>query len=310
MDVPRLDASALNCLSVLVRESSVTRAGAALGLSQPATSAVLARLRVLFQDPILVKSGTGMVPTPRALELAARAEQVLQQLRDMLAADQQLEPSKLEGTVAIAAMDLVRMLLVPGLVQLLQTEAPGLSIAVHDVDRTRIHERFEHADIDLGIGPQIVTLERLHYRDLWHDAAACLVREGHPVLDEPMTPERLAELGHIRVVPSRASFYDDALEKAMSARGLKRRVQVSERSFLMVPRILDTTDLVAIVPRRFAADACQRHPLCAFEPPFALPQLAMGMYWHERTHRDPTFQWLRQRVAIVLSSGHGYSGAS
>lgn len=299
MDIPRVDAWSLHCVAVLVRECNVTRAGAALGLSQPATSAILAKLRVLFQDPLLVKSASGMVPTPRAVELAARAEKVLAELRGMVNTAQELEPSKLEGTAAIAAMDLVRMLLLPRLLEDLQREAPGLAITVHDADRTRIHERFERAEVDLGIGPQVVSSGRLHYRELWLDSAACLVRENHPVLEEALTPEAFAALTHVRVVPSRPSFYDDAIDKGLLALGLKRRVLVAERSFLMVPRLLESTDLIAVVPRRFAADACERHPLRTFDPPVQLPALSMGLYWHERTHRDPLFQWLRQRLICL-----------
>lgn len=305
MDIPRIDAWSLHCVAVLVRECNVTRAGAALGLSQPATSAVLARLRQLFQDPLLVKSGAGMVATPRALQLASRAEHVLEELRGMVVSEQGAEPARFRGTIAIAAMDLVRVLLMPRLAGVLQAEAPDLSLAVYDVDRTRIHERFEHAEIDLGIGPQLVTLGRLHYRELWRDGPACLVRTGHPALDGPLSVEQFAAFAHVRVVPSKPSFYDDAADKAMHAMGVKRRIQVSERSFLMVPHMLESTELVAVVPRQFAQDACRRHRLGWFEPPLPLPALCMGMYWHERTHRDPKLQWLRQRIADVLGSAPG-----
>lgn len=302
MDIPRVDGWALHCVVVLVRESNVTRAGAALELSQPATSAILAKLRVLFQDPLLVKSASGMVPTPRAVELAARAEMLLDEMRRMISSGEGIDPSRLEGTATIAAMDLVRVLVMPQLLAVLQHDAPGLSINVQDADRTRIHERFEHAEVDLAIGPQVVSSGRLHYKELWCDSAACLVREGHPALDASLTPQSFAALTHVRVVPSRPSFYDDAVDKALLAQGLKRRVQASERSFLMVPRLLEATDLVAVVPRRFATDACERHPLRTFEPPLALASLSMGLYWHARTHRHPLFQWLRTRITALVGA--------
>jgi DNA-binding transcriptional LysR family regulator len=302
MDIPRVDAWSLHCMAVLVRESNVTRAGAVLGLSQPATSAILAKLRVLFQDPLLVKSASGMVPTPRAVELASRSDKLLDELRAMVTSGAGIDPSSLQGTVSIAAMDLVRVLVLPQLLAVLQSDAPGLAVSVQDADRTRIHERFEHAEVDLAIGPQVVSSGRLHYRELWLDSAVCLVREGHPALEETLTPPAFAALTHVRVVPSRPSFYDDALEKALLAQGLKRRVQASERSFLMVPRLLEGTDLVAVVPRRFATDACERHPLRTFEPPLELSRLSMGLYWHERTHRHPMFQWLRQRIVTVTGT--------
>src|SRR5690606_4912661 len=124
------------------------------------------------------------VPTPRAVELAARAEKVLDDLRAMVSTAQALEPGRLEGSTAIAAMDLVRVLVLPRLLEVLRRDAPGLAITVQDADRTRIHERFEHAEVDLGIGPQVVSSGRLHYRELWRDTATCLVSEGHPVLEQ------------------------------------------------------------------------------------------------------------------------------
>ena len=306
MDVPRIDAWLLHCLAVLVRQSNVTRAGAELGLSQPACSSTLARLRLLFQDPLLVKSGSGMVPTARAMELATRAEKVLDELRAMVSVNPALDPLALEANVTIAAMDLVRMVVLPHLLESLRQEAPGLSIQVQDADRVRIHERFEHAEVDLGIGPKEVTSGRLHYRELWVDGAACLTRDSS-LAHGSMDVAGFAALQHVRVVPSRPSFYDDALDRTLQEQGFRRQIAISERSFLMIPRLLESADLVATVPRRFALDACERYDLHTFAPPVTLPELSMGMYWHERTHRDPMYQWLRQRIATNVASSltHG-----
>jgi DNA-binding transcriptional LysR family regulator len=301
MDIPRLDAWSLHCFVVLVRESNVTRAGAVLELSQPATSAILARLRELFQDPILVKLSSGMVPTPRAVEIAARAERLLEDMREVLrASEPDFDPSRYTGSVAIAATDIVRLLVLPGLMKVLQDEAPHLTITIDNADRTRIHERLERSDVDLGLGPRVVSTGSLHYRELWRDDPICLARAGNAAGNAKLDVAGFAALPHIRLVPSKPSYFDDLLDKALLPMGLHRRVVISERSFLMVPSLIQATDLVATVPRRFAGYACQNGELKTFELPLPLEELSMGLYWHERTHREPVFRWLRARIGSVV----------
>lgn len=300
MDIPRLDAWSLHCFTVLVRESNVTRAGAALELSQPAASAILARLRELFQDPILVKSSSGMVATPRAIEIAARAEKLLEDMQDMLRpAEPAFDPHRFTGSVSFAATDIVRLLVLPHLMKVLQSEAPALTVSVHNADRTRIHERLERADVDLGLGPQVVSTGRLHYKELWCDEAVCLTRAGSAASHARLDAQRFAALAHIRLMPSKPSYYDDLLDKALPAMGLHRRVVMSERSYLMLPSLIEATELVATVPRRFARYACERSNLEMFEPPLQLGPLSLGLYWHERTHREPLFRWLRALIGSV-----------
>ena len=298
MDIPRLDAWSLHCLVVLVRESNVTRAGAALDLSQPAASAILAPLRDTFQDPILVKSSSGMVPTPRAIDIAARAEQLLEEMRELTRpAEPAFDPSRFSGTVSFAATDIVRLLVLPQAMQALQRESPGLAVATHHADRIRIHERLERGDVDLGLGPQVVSTGRLHYRELWCDEPAVLTRTGTAAARARLDPAGFAALGHIRVVPSRPSYFDEVLDRELGASGLRRQLVMSERSFLMLPSLVGATELVAVVPRRFARYACERHGLEMFQPPLPLGTISLGLYWHERTHREPLFRWLRSRIA-------------
>jgi DNA-binding transcriptional LysR family regulator len=303
MDIPRLDAWSLHCLTVLINERNVTRAGALLELSQPATSAVLAKLRVLFGDALLVKSSTGMIPTPRALELALQAEQVLAGMRLMT------QPTELgfdaysfKGSVAIAATDIVRLLVLPELIKVLETEAPGLTLKVSNADRTRIHERLERAELDLGLGPKEVSSGRLHFRELWTDKAACLIRAGVVPSSEPLSLERFLQLSHIKLVPSQPSHFDDQLDKTLFVEGKSRKVSVLEPSFLMVPSLLSSSKLVATVPKKFADRVCQDAGFQQYEPPLALGQMSIGIYWHERTHKEPLFRWLRTRICALAGS--------
>lgn len=300
MDVPRVDAWSLHCLMVLVNERNVTRAGALLELSQPATSAVLAKLRVAFGDPLLVKSSSGMVPTPRALELARQAESILEGMRRMTQPTELgFDPSRFKGTIAIAATDIVRLLVLPELLKALEAEAPGLTVKVGNADRTRIHERLERAELDLGLGPQEVPSGRLHFRELWTDTAACLVRSGVVAPHAQVGLEEFLQLGHIKLVPSQPSHFDDLLDKALFSVGRSREVKVLEPSFLMVPSLLAASHLVATVPRRFADRVCQDPGFQMFSPPVPLGQMCIGIYWHERTHQEPLFRWLRARICAL-----------
>ena len=303
MDVPRVDAWSLHCLAVLVNERNVTRAGALLELSQPATSAVLAKLRLVFGDPLLVKSSSGMVPTARAMELALQADRLLEDMRRMTQPSEQgFDSSSVKGTIAIVATDIVRLLILPELLRALEIEAPGLVIKVNNADRTRIHERLERAELDLGLGPQEVPSGRLHFRELWTDSAACLVRAG---VVSPLTALSLDEflrLSHIKLMPSQPSHFDDRLDKILSGVGKSRDVKVLEPSFLMVPSLLAASHLVATVPKRFADRVCQDASFAQFTPPLALGSMCIGLYWHERTHKEPLFRWLRARIAALAAA--------
>jgi DNA-binding transcriptional LysR family regulator len=300
MDIPRLDAWALHCFTVLVRERNVTRAGLALGLSQPAASAVLARLRELFQDPILVKSASAMIPTPRAIEMAARAERILDDMRGLVgAAEPGFEPALFSGSVSIAASDFLRVLLLPALVALLEREAPQMRLDIHHADRTRIHERLERAEVDLGFGPRFIPTGRLHYRELWQDRGVCVARAGSGPAFARLDAAQFAALPHIQLVPAQPSYYDSLLDKALLGLGLRRRIVISENGYLMVPALVRTAGLVATVPRRFADAVCADGMLDMFEPPVDLGPTSMGLFWHERTHREPVFRWLRGRIAHV-----------
>jgi|694.fasta_scaffold70060_3 DNA-binding transcriptional LysR family regulator len=303
MDVPRLDAWSLHCLAVLINERNVTRAGALLELSQPATSAILAKLRILFGDALLVKSSTGMIPTPRGLELALQAEQVLEGMRRMTQpSETDFDAFSFKGSVAIAATDIVRLLILPELIKVLEVEAPGLTLKLSNADRTRVHERLERAELDMGLGPQEVSSGRLHFRELWTDSATCLMRTDVIAPNEKLTLDKFLQLSHIKLVPSQPSHFDDQLDKLLFLEGKRRNVAVLEPNFLMVPSLLSASHLVATVPKRFADRVCQSADYQQYVPPVTLGQMSIGIYWHERTHKESLFRWLRARICALAES--------
>jgi DNA-binding transcriptional LysR family regulator len=303
MNVPIIDAWSLHCLVVLVSERSVTRAGAVLGLSQPATSATLARLRATFADDLLVKSSGGMIPTPRALALASQAQKMLREMREMTAPDgAPFDPANFDGEITLAATDVVRILMLPQMLRGLASDSPGMVIKVNHADRTRIHERLASGDIDLGFGPREVPSGRLHFRELWSDEAVCLACKGWRDTITPLTLEEFLKAGHIRLVPSQPSHYDGLLDRALHAIGRSRKVKVHEPGFLMLPALIQATGLVATVPRRYALRVCEDPAFEYFPLPLDLGPMVIGLYWHERTHREPLFRWLRDRISAITAT--------
>ncbi len=301
MNIPRLDAWSLYCLVVLVRERSVTRAATVLGMSQPAASAMLAKLRQLFNDPLLIKSSSQMMPSERALHLAQTAESLVGQMQSMLATQGPFDPKNFSGNIVIVAVDYMRLLAVPTLARVLEKEAPNVTLTVREANRIHIHEWMERADVDLGLGPGVVPSGRMHFKQLCNDQAVCIARTDHPAFREPMTPERFCSLRHVQITPSRPSFYDGAIDKALSNIGLKRNIVLSERSFMMIPHIIKETDLVATIPRQLAIHVCAGHNLALFNSPLDLPGMKFGLYWHSRAHQDPLNRWIRGVIQNLIN---------
>lgn len=218
-------------------------------------------------------------------------------MRVMLEAN--ADPERFEGSITIAAIDMIRALVLPNLLPLLAAEAPGISVRVQEVDRTRIHEQLENGSVDFGIGPSRVATGRLHYKQLWADRAVLIA--GRSTLEGVIVDaERLCDFQGAVVQTSRPSFYDDELDSALTAIGLIRRVSIVEKSYLLLPLLLERSRLVAVVPEQFGLYAVQRQTIAITECPVKLPELSLGLYWHERTHRDSMYRWIRERITSCM----------
>ena len=161
---------------------------------------------------------------------------------------------------------------------------------------------YKRQELDLGLGPQEVSSGRLHFRELWTDKAACLMRADVIPQNEKLTLEKFLKLSHIKLVPSQPSHFDDQLDKILFLESKSRNVAVLEPSFLMVPSLLSASHMVATVPKRFADRVCENPSYQQYPPPVTLGQMSIGIYWHERTHKEPLFRWLRARICSLAES--------
>lgn len=297
IEIAALDLNLLPVLAVLLEERSVTRAGRRLGRTPSAVSHALSRLRELLDDPILVRTGSGLRPTPLAEQLRAPLEALLGSVEGVVRAEP-FDPARSRRQLALVATDYLQLVWLPPLMARLAA-APGLDLRVL-APPDDLLEALGAGQVDMALVVSFREAPALHVRTLGEDRFVCLLREGHPALERGLDLQTYASLGHVLVAPSGrpGGFVDRALERE----GLRRRVAVQLPHFLAAPALIARTELVLTVPERLAR-ALQSPGLVLAPAPLALEPIPLRLIWHERTHADPACRWLRERVAELAGLG-------
>lgn len=287
-DFRKLDLNLLKALDALIDEGSVTRAARRLSLTQPAVSGMLTRLRDYFDDPLFVRAQRGIVPTLRAQQLATPVKQILSDVATLLRPER-FVPQEAQMTFTVAATDYALRAAIVPLMAALRRQAPGIRVAVVAVEQHRMARQLERGDIDLALVTPQTTPEELHGRALYQEQYVCAMRHDHPVAqDGALSLDTFCELEHVLVSDS-ASFMG-VTDEALTAVGRERRVGIAVNSFLVLPDVLLSTDMIAVVPERLVAGNSR---LAVMETPLPVPGFTKSMAWHERTHRDAARQWIR-----------------
>lgn len=304
MDTSRLDLNLLVTLEALLNERNVTRAAARLSLSQPAVSAQLARLRDVFDDPLLLPAQRGMTPTAKALSLLEPLRLALDQVRNVASSHLNFDPATADLTVTIAASDYLQTSVLQPLVLRLRREAPGIRIAVRHMDPAQHAAQMARGDVDLGLMQPIEAAPSLRMRALFHERYVLVARRGHPALaGKPggksigkLSAKAFAKLEQVIVSPAGGAF-STPVDQALAGLGLKRQVVLSAASFLFVPDIVSRSDLVALVPERLVKGRAAGLQVLA--PPLPIEGFDIAMVWHERNQGHVAQRWLREQMLAV-----------
>lgn len=286
----------LRYLLVLVQECSVSRAADRVYVTQPAMSAALKRLRETFHDPILVRSGQVMTPTPRAKEIASAVDQMLQSVSALAVDQAEFNPRESQQRFTLMCSDYVQFSILSRLCQLLAQHSPHIDLTVRPANPDKIEPWMESGQVDLGIGYVPDPPANLRARLLFDDEQACLVRKGHPVIRRRFTPELYAGMTHVAISPGGTGFYGARIDHALRSLGIKRRIGLTLPSFLAIPYVVASTDFIATVPMAIAQHFTRMLPLQILPTPVRLPAFEISMYWHQRVHADPGNVWLRTQV--------------
>ena len=301
-----VDLGLLLALDALLEARNVTHAAQRLGISQPALSARLARLRELLGDPLFVPAltGRGVVPTPRAADLQGELARLLAQLRRMLESPAAFDPARTRRTFVIALHENPAATLLPGLVPRVIAAAPGARMAFVGPGLD-IQDRLENGSVDLLVAGPDRAAGTLIRRTLFKDEFVTAQRRGHPRGAGPLALDEFCTLDHLLISADGGSF-QGLVDVALAALGRTRHVAVSVQSYAPVPAVLATSDCVCTMPRRFFA----RHAaqLDLFPPPVPLEHIRILALWHARSQVDQGHAWLRNEVYAAATQDPPWLG--
>jgi DNA-binding transcriptional LysR family regulator len=285
-------------LDVLLAEGSVARAARRLRLSPSAMSRALARLRDATGDPLLVRAGRGLVPTPRALELRARVPQLVQDAQAVLRPAEALDLARLVRTFTLRSSEGFVETFGAALIARAGAAAPGVRLRfVQKPDRDSTPLRDGAVDLETGVVAPTMGPE-LRAQALFHDRFVGAVREGHPLGRGEITPARFAAGRHILV--ARQGGDRGPVDDALAAIGRVRRVATIVGGFSTALALARASDLIASVPERHTA--ALRTGMLSFPLPVAVPEITVSLLWHPRLDADPAHRWLRDIVRGVCAA--------
>ncbi len=293
-----VDLNLLVVFHAMAEQQSVTRAAEALALSQPATSAALARLRLLLGDPLFVKSGQAMRPTPRALLLAPTVRQLLATVKDDILTTSMFEPSTSTRNFHLIAPDIAEVIVLPRILTRLRRVAPSVTIKVTSMPRLATAQALESGVADLAIGylPDLHKSGFVQQR-LFKHAYVCIARQEHPTLQGRLSMKEYLVAPHAVVLPEGR---EHLMEQFLNAKQIRRNVVLELSHFMSLQTVIASSDLVATVPEDLADFFATHGKIQIFPLPLKSPDVQVHQFWHQRLNKDPANVWLRNLVFEAL----------
>ncbi len=288
-----LDVNLLQLFDLIYSSRSVTRAAEHLGLAQPTVSIWLGKLRKQLNDPLFVRTPSGMLPTPEAEALIGTVRQALESLRYLAHRETKFDPSTSDRRFRICMTDASHITLLPQLLAHVRSIAPGVLLSAEQIDN-RTTQRLEsgEADIALGLIPELGA--GFYQQTLYPQDWICLANAHHPRVGNILSTEDYAREGHISIVSGTGQHL---LETALDRRRITRRIALELPGFLGLAAIVSTTDLLVTLPRHIGETLAGLGKLRVFPCPIPIPGFTVKQHWHTRYHNDPGNRWLRSVCA-------------
>ncbi|KAB0631178.1 LysR family transcriptional regulator [Burkholderia stagnalis] len=296
MNLRSIDLNLLVILDALLTEKQVTRAGLKIGLTQPAVSNALSRLRYVFKDEILARTTLGMELTPRAQALVLPVRQIMQQIESLFESDYQFNPYTSERHFTVRMSDLTELLMLPALLRLMRLTAPHIGMDVVHLSAAKTADALEAGRLDLAISAGIAHSGTLSSQTVFQDRLVCVLSRNHPEAERPLTLERFLALDFLNVSinPVDHSLIDNQLANM----NFTRRIALNVPHWLVVPNMLDALPYAVIMSERHALSLDDAR-LVIRELPLPMEPVTWSLYWHRRYDASNAHAWLRNCIVEV-----------
>ncbi|MEI7496467.1 MAG: LysR family transcriptional regulator [Betaproteobacteria bacterium] len=301
MDIRSLDLNLLVVFDAMLKHKNVTKAAVAIKLSQPAMSAAIARLRAIFDDPLFVRTGAGMVPTPKAQALSPSIRLVVQTIQTEILLPRNFDPSRSDRTFTLVTPDIAEVNFLPLLLLKLAEKSPYINLKTLAMPREVAADSLETGSADMAIG-YFPDLHRAGFfqQKLITSSHVCLVQKKHPDVGEKLSMTQFIEASHVVVKPDGR---EHVFEQFLQSKGIKRRVVVELSHFMSLLPIIETSNFIATVPKDLA-NFFVRHGEVRYVPtPMKSPTIDVHLFWHQRFHKDSAHIWLRQVINQLFNQG-------
>jgi DNA-binding transcriptional LysR family regulator len=298
IDLAQIDLNLLVTFEALFEERSVTLAAQRLYLGQPAMSAALGRLRILFEDELFIRVGREMQPTKKAVAIAAGIFAALQQVRHTIQSNQEFQPASDSRDFAIGSPDYASFIVIPRLLAHCRNAAPNLNFRTIEFEKDRAGDLLQQGTIDLALGVFPDPPKQTICVPLFQEHFVGIARKNHPaIVRKTISLEVFANLSHALNTTRRDAIGE--VDRVLAIQDLQRRIALTVPHMLVLPSIVASTDLVAAVPSRMAQYFSKLDEIEVFELPIAIPQWTISMLWSKLSDKDDANNWLSQTLKIL-----------
>ena len=293
MNLNKVDLNLFIVFDAIYTEANLTRAGQIVGITQPAVSNALARLRETFNDPLFVRTAQGLVPTPMAQNIIGPVRNALQLLRVSVQESRTFNPLQANKTFRISMTDLTEAVVLPPLFQRLRRLAPNVKIESMLAKRRETTKELAAGRLDFAMDAPLNTDPQVRHVKLLEDRYVCAMRRGHPLAKDKLSVEEYLSLSHIHISSRRSGL--GMVDLALGKMGQQRKIALRSQHYMMATQVIQQTDMAVTVPERFA----RRHDLHQIPLPVDIPPLETHIYWHESTDQDPANRWMREQMIEI-----------